>query len=95
MTAHREIVEPGWCTGAHVDSQTLPLHRSPVITVGPQPIRDGDGVASIWLKRGPKGPPTLGLLVAYMATAEISLSMEDARLFHRMLGQMLERADQG
>lgn len=93
MTAHREIVEPSWCTGEHVNGLTLPLHRSQVITIGPLPVHTGSGIAALWLKSGANGPATLALRVSHMVSAEISLSLEDARLLRRRLDQLLDLAD--
>ena len=95
MTARREIVEPGWCTGEHVHSITLPLHQSQVVMVGPFPIHAGTGVAAMWLKSGANGPATLALRVAHMASAEISLSLDDARRLRTKLSQLIEQAEQG
>jgi hypothetical protein len=94
VTAQREAAERSWCTGEH-NGFHPPLHRSPQIRVGPEPVHRGRGQVAAWLEAGGDGPTWVAVLTAHMASTVVELSLEDARLFHRLLGRLIELADRG
>jgi hypothetical protein len=93
VTASRET-DRSWCTGEH-NGYRPPLHRSPAVRVGPEPVHHGHGQVAAWLEAGGDGPTWVAMNVAHMASATVEISLEDARHFHRLLGLLIDRAEQG
>lgn len=87
--------EPSWCTGEHTNGGSLPLHKSPIARVGPQPVHRGRGQAAVWLTSGGNGPTWVAVQAAHMTSVTAELSLDDAEQFHVLLGQIIARAKAG
>ncbi|WP_250029837.1 hypothetical protein [Paractinoplanes maris] len=94
MTAQRGLDEPSWCVGEHNGSHP-PLHKSRIITVGPQPRHLGRGQVSAWLESCGNGPTWLAVQAAHMASVTVELNVADAGLLLSLAAMLLEETGPG
>jgi hypothetical protein len=83
-----------WCTGEHANGAGIPLHRSAVIRVGPQPRHRGRGQVTVWLEAGGDGPVWLAVQAAHMASVTVELGQGDGQQLAAAITTLLVLASQ-
>jgi hypothetical protein len=86
VTAQQHHSEPAWCV-RHTGH--IRRHISAPVQAGNQ---YGDGQVTAWLIKADGGPVKVLLNTAHAASVSIELTVDDAALFWRELGEQLRQA---